>query len=118
MIYNFDPRNHNAYTRVKGISISYGPDRIPSVSFVIQQAVIDGGGRVRHTDATPIEKGPVSALSLPPSVPVVNEFTGDLTESTVTLASLQSALASYARWILDQENKPAEQDSGPSAENA
>lgn len=109
MQYNFDPRGHMAYTRVKNVTIDYGSDRIPVVRFIIQQAVIDGAGRVRHTDATPIGKGPVSAMSLPPEVPAVNEATGDLIPGQVArLADLQLGLASYTRWVLDQENKPAE----------
>ncbi len=107
MKYNFDPRKHQAYTRVKQIGIVYGADRIPMVSLTIQQAVVDGQGRVRHTDATPITKGPISALALPASVPAVDESTGGfVTGKTVTLADLQACLASFARHILDAEDAP------------
>ena len=109
MQYNFDPRGHKAYTRTKEITIRYGDDRIPVVSFVIQQAIVDGLGQVRHTDRTPISKGPVSAINLPPSVPAVNEATGELIAGkTVSLADGQVVLASDIRWVLDQENKSAE----------
>jgi hypothetical protein len=122
MEYNHDPRDHKAYTRVKGISIDYGADRIPVVRFTIQQAVIDGSGRVRHTDATPIGKGPISAINLPATVPAVDEATGQLIDGkTVSMADLQQGLASYTRWVLDQENKPTDQptdgtDSAPVAQ--
>lgn len=111
MIYNFDPRGHKAYTRVKQISIDYGDDRIPVVRFTIQQAVLDGDGKVRHTDRTPISKGPVSALNLPPSVPTINEATGEhIPGKTINLADLQLGLASYVRWVLDQESGKTEQN--------
>lgn len=110
MQYNFDPRGHKAYTRVKQITIDYGDDRIPVVRFVIQQAVLDGDGKVRHTDRVAMVKGPVTGVQLPMSIPAVNEATGEyIAGKSVDLPTLQLSLASYVRWVLDQENKPAVQ---------
>lgn len=109
MQYNFNPQGHFAYTRVSEIRIRYGADRIPVINFTIQQAMVDGADKVRHTDRDPIGKGPVSALQLPASVPAVNEATGEhIPGQEVTLASLQLGLSSYTRWVLDQENKPVD----------
>ena len=108
--YNFDPRAHMAYTRVPNIAIAYGDDQVPRISITIAQAIVDGAGQVRHTDRTHITKGPISALSLPATVPAMNEATGEpIPGETVSLANLQKGLYSYVRAIIALESAPAVQ---------
>jgi hypothetical protein len=112
--YNFNPDGHMPYTRVPHIEIAYGDDQIPRISITIAQAIVDGAGQVRHTDRTRITKGPISALSLPATVPAMNEATGEpIPGETVSLANLQKGLYSYVRAIIALESAPAVQAEQP-----
>lgn len=71
---NYDTTGHKLFPRVPEIRIFYPPDGQPHVKYVECTAMVDGDGKVRHTDGAAAEHtidlekspSPCSAYALTP----------------------------------------------------
>jgi hypothetical protein len=53
---NYNTTGHKVFPRVSEIRIFYPANGIPHVRYVERIAVVDGDGRVQHTDASAVER--------------------------------------------------------------
>jgi hypothetical protein len=103
---NYDTTGHKLFPRVPEIRIFYPPDGTPRVKYLECTALVDGDGKVRHTDAGASEHI-IDLEKITEPVQCVRPDTGEPIQGmAVTRGQLMLSLLAFIR--ADQKRRDSE----------